>query len=1174
MLFKIAESLEPIKLEEYDSNSSIVSEGALEQFRKVAAELKQIAPKAKDFLYFSTVMMHAAEASLYDDDGKLLKDSSGKDVEAHWDKKGDSWKWMCSNPSIKPYKNNNNDIFPESELIKAHKKWIGRPLCLDHKSSSVDMIRGIIVDTYYDSPKKRIIALCALDKVNYPDLARKVETGVSNNVSMGVAVGEAICTDCGAVARVEADFCNHMRNKSCYGEINVGLNPIELSIVVNGADPKAKIKHIIAAANSLAQYVEMKKAYADHKPISPDAIQEIIVMLQNLKTEAEGCKEEPSHDESADEKDENDTQEAAVKPMATATTTVEDTTIKVAIAGIEEKISVLARELSKLTSEESNNMTTSKRAYFQGAGGVNEPTPGKPKYEKEEADSVRNTEDKHMVGVQDMGAVDGMFPGDEQKKKSLQRAAAEQEERAMKREAALSRAKEALQRKAYFQNGDDKASNPNTPTPGKAKYEKEDAESTRNKEDKQMVGAPPFPGVGKIDGLYDDDEATKKKLLRAKLKATFVKAASPNGSLNRGDSRWSIYADDRLILTATVAEISGNRVDSLYDSIATKEFGKSLLAKLKTEKFEKVAAQLKGAAENEMAPPAPPAPMPGAQGAPPPPAEGEGGAPTAGMPADMGGDPKEQEGEIISKLEETLQEATNLVGDLAEAHNADTNKEGDELTGFEELAQQPGAEEVASAAPPGAPTTASLVMLQRKLSKAIRAGIKTTVGDLRGHIEELKLAHSLMTDNIRMSDPDTRESVNDIVVDAINDAKHTIADSYRLMGAFVKYARGTEALVKRANRDVAMIKRAQAKEEGGVMTFPGDTLYSGSGKAPAPKPLQKGDGAKAAQGLADAMGPSKATATPVKPTPKPAPKPATDASSADDVSWVDDDVSDADDMNDIDVDINEVRPEPGTVEATTPKGDKLKINVEDANKLAFDLSTKEGRAAWRTKLAEKGMQYSDMLNKAHPGNGFTTQLDTKPTGDLAKVETLEETHQAMLDVANAPPKVRKMAEEIQKYVTAGKIDPDKDFPMLISQGLDPAAAKYWKQYWGEAKDGGSQFAADLIKEHAAFKQAEEQNVYRVKIARAYDMAYEMAERNMIGSDHSAINEQVNEIMNWGDDNFDSLKRLIARQPVQKRASAMPQVGMLGMSEVIVPAPAAEPSDLRTALNAIFSNKKY
>ena len=54
-----------------------------------------------------------------------------------------------------------------------------------------------------------------------------------------------------------------MKNKTCYGEINVDLNPIELSIVVNGADPRASIKHIIAAANTLNTYVENKQKELD-----------------------------------------------------------------------------------------------------------------------------------------------------------------------------------------------------------------------------------------------------------------------------------------------------------------------------------------------------------------------------------------------------------------------------------------------------------------------------------------------------------------------------------------------------------------------------------------------------------------------------------------------------------------------------------------------------------------------------------------------------------------------------------------------------------------------------------------------------------------------------------------------------------------------------------------------
>ena len=116
----------------------------------------------------------------------------GAKVEAHWEKTGKSWKWVCSDPNIKPYKNANGDIFPAEELLKSYKNFVGKPLCVDHKSSSVDAIRGIILDTYYDYKHHRIIGLCALDKVSYPDLARKVATGYSTSVSIGIGVGSVV----------------------------------------------------------------------------------------------------------------------------------------------------------------------------------------------------------------------------------------------------------------------------------------------------------------------------------------------------------------------------------------------------------------------------------------------------------------------------------------------------------------------------------------------------------------------------------------------------------------------------------------------------------------------------------------------------------------------------------------------------------------------------------------------------------------------------------------------------------------------------------------------------------------------------------------------------------------------------------------------------------------------
>src|SRR5690606_10792605 len=289
MFVKLGELIEISGVESVNSCLPAIDPVILQNFQKTARTLKQIAPKAEDFLYFSAVMMHAAEASSINDDGSIKLNASGEPVKVGWDKSGNTLRWQSNDLSVLPYRNSNGDIFPEEELVKAYKKWVGKPLCVDHKSSSVEHVRGYIVDTYYDYKLKRVVALCALDKEGFPQLARQVSTGVSTNVSMGTAVGRAICTDCAKVARVEADFCDHMRRKSGYGEINVDLNPIELSIVVNGADPKASIKNVLAAANSLHAYInnkenELKKSALNKNNVDDfrDALKAASVQLNKI----------------------------------------------------------------------------------------------------------------------------------------------------------------------------------------------------------------------------------------------------------------------------------------------------------------------------------------------------------------------------------------------------------------------------------------------------------------------------------------------------------------------------------------------------------------------------------------------------------------------------------------------------------------------------------------------------------------------------------------------------------------------------------------------------------------------------------------------------------------------------------------------------------------------------
>ena len=81
-IIKIAKSditPENIKLAALDEDDPEI----LQYFKKTAADLKAIAPKANDFLYFTCIMMHAAEASALDENGNLRKTADGKDVEVN-----------------------------------------------------------------------------------------------------------------------------------------------------------------------------------------------------------------------------------------------------------------------------------------------------------------------------------------------------------------------------------------------------------------------------------------------------------------------------------------------------------------------------------------------------------------------------------------------------------------------------------------------------------------------------------------------------------------------------------------------------------------------------------------------------------------------------------------------------------------------------------------------------------------------------------------------------------------------------------------------------------------------------------------------------------------------------------------------------------------------------------
>lgn len=1130
MIIKIGENISGVKVESAESCLPLLTDEIFEEFTKTAAGLKKVAPVADDFLFFSTVMMHAAEASAINDDGspKLLK--SGQPVKVGWkvDANG-SWKWETNDPTIKPYKNANLDIFPESELILAHKNWINKPLCIDHKSSSVDHVRGFIVDTYYDRNLKRIVALCALDKKNYPDLAHKVAVGITPSVSMGVGVSTAICFDCGKVAKVEHEFCNHMKTKTSYGEINVGLNPIELSIVVNPADTKAKIKHIIAAAENLNNYVKSKEDQLrkvaqpvfsaslnfsnydeDNKNgnnssfnISSNSLDSFINDLNKIieKLKSESNKNEDSEDSEKDSSESNDGSTLGLAlPSTEKLASMQDRDLE----SIASQLSLIKQSLDTLLDGE--KMSVKKEGYYQG---TEEPTPNEVKYDKDpKNEDLREKGDKQM-DVEDMGGPDGMHPGvksvgmsELERKKMLARASAE--ERALKRAAIVEAAKEALEKKSYVQGG----GGVNEPTPGKTKYQPEKMNDDLKEDgDKQMEGKKPFPGVGDVNKPYGDDLKTKEKLSRAGLTAKFVKASTGEGSVDLNKTSWEVYNDGKLVLKASVNQLCGGRGEAFYDSIATEDFGKKLLSQVKTAGANQVAKIYKLAQEQPA-----PAPMPEAPADPMamPPAEAP---PAEGQAADTE-DPKQK----ASRLSD---EALNVVSDLSEAVKA-LNEEGQNL-------QAPVAEGGAELPKSASYEDRAMQEMRKELNAELKANLKECIAELNDNISELDQVRDLCSK--RVVTASNRDLAFGLFNSSFDETKTTLANAYSLMDAFVKYAKGVDALVKKAQEasyenegdyedpldlDMETPSLDERDNEGYDEDQHGlsDLLDTEVDEDQAGNDFLKDNDAELLESGEDMMDLDEPTDLDVENL--------GDESGEDEVDLSDVDVSEAD--VDMKADqLNKFKP-----------GDKINV--------VASLNTKEGRMALRAKIAaDTKMKTSPLLHDAHPKGSFTPKLDQKPGEKLDQFEDLEDQHDVMMKLVNAPVKVRKEAEIIHKLISEGSLSVD-DLDELVARGADKETIAYYKKYYGQV-DGGSEFATELLKDHAKASIDEQIAKEKVKLARAYDLAGEMVEKGLCDNSRKAIASKVDEIMKLDDNGFESYKSIIASSTgVKKTASRLPLVG--------------------------------
>lgn len=1191
------------------------------RFIKMAKNLKKIAPKAEDFLYGHAIMMHAAEAALIDQKtGEPLKRPNGSLVEGKFEptkvRGFESVKWV-SPDNIKPYKNANGDIFPEAELIAAHKKWVGKPLCKDHKSDSVDGIRGIVIDTYYDPKFKRVHALFALDRKNYADLARKVETGYANSVSMGTGVGRSVCTECANVARTEREFCEHIRARANYGEINLDLNPIELSLVVNGADGLAKIRNIVASMNN---YVSKKQEriselMADRcvNPTELQALADSVADIQNrlnglmkvagdlgeetaatrtiMDLEEELSKvSDPKKRADLEEMIENlknELKEAEIETVEEAESvepirptagggqgyaTMPKENMESGITGwppfsperrlaskneegeqgaiseislLRDKVDLMIESFNELktqfkNSKEENNMNSARlrrraqkrRAYWQGGGGVN--APENLPYDKEDYKEVRDEEDKQMVGDPLETGSEGLHPGDKEVKERVQRAS-ELEERRMKR-------------RAYMQGGG------GVNHPDVLPYPKEDAESIRHNEDKQMVEP---DDMGGTDGLFPGDKDLKERIQRAKLTARFTKVADDQGNVIKDASTWQVLdkSNGEVLLSATAGEIFGDSLEESidgddqfntnWDYLSSKEYGKDLLAHIRSEGLEKVAYLLKGAQEPgmDMAPPAPEAPAAPAE--PAMPAEPE--APSVKV--------KEEKGEMQSKVDAALNDMEEKIAEIRELV---AGSDDGELVDIDVNISDEGK---GGAAPEAAPAPMDNLLASKK-----------KVLEVEGLLNEAADELALISEALEKGKPE--KALFSAASEALQDSKVVVAEADLILEAAKKKKDEDEAEDKAEDKkdekkkkaeellEEALKVRAQNREallESLAYGMEDDGEDMGEDMD---MDLDSGEVGKMKEDL----------------------EAISDMLKADDEEEEEEDDEEEDKKDKKDKDKKKDKDENDEEdEEDEEEDDSMDMMVgyvdeqgayhahdmaEDHNDdcgMAMDVD-EEDHGADMNALASRKAKRQEALSKiadvlgnyqldlgeakgateptyfqAHPDGGTTTELSHTKT-DGARVESLQEVHDKMLDVAKSGPRnVREAAATLNELVVEGKLKPEQIEGLVAAGKVDPAAAEYYKKYFGMAPDYKGNYGDELTKEFGEKKKEANLDVEKVKMRRAFDIALEAQKKGVIASTKVAFDKYVDDLMKLDDSGFESMKRVIAGVKAPS-TGALPRVG--------------------------------
>jgi len=1000
----------------------------------------------------------------------------------------------------------NCDIFPESQLKIAAKKWVGMPLCRDHESSSVDGIRGIILDAHYDEKFKQVIGLCALDKVNYPDLARKVTTGLVRYGSMGTAVEVSICSECGNRATTQKEYCSHVSGRTAHGEINIGLKPIEYSLVVQPAEPGAILLKCLASleeyrnefinygienvdemlgklSEKQASHLEtiMKTACGENDCSIPQRKKIIISFLSN-----NGFIKESDLKDTASHKN-SDIKSYAYQESGTDVErlTSGEPGIETQLFGTASNYSMLGTKNPEDEPDFAASTDVIKAVERDSSSAPLTSVAGVKDYDKlsinqlledimSETNLKKRAELRRRVAYMQGGeSVDdkayrepSVYKSDKmsetvrntQDRHLLQDADMDKltkEDMDLKEKLSRASLKEArLRRIAYMQGGesvDDKAYR----EPSVYKSDKM-SETVRNTQDRHLLQD------ADMSKLTKEDMDLKEKLSRASSKVESLKKVAyngptlttrfsvkrtPNGAINKSASVFEVFAGSKRVIAATAGDIFGSDLNDNWDWIKSEGYGKEVCRQIRASGIPYVSGLLKSAQQLPMPTDMPPAPADA--GAPPAPAD-------AGMelppPPEMGAPPAPMGAEMALPAEEGVEEEE----EVSEKSEDPASQIDEELTSIET-----------------AVSTVRDLVNELKDKQEADVDVNVFTGKKKeGEEDEGKLALS------RYLFTGLKKAYRDL--DSSADELAMVAETYENISKLSSSQRKEFfKLAQESRKDSARILG-----EATSLIRMAKTLVNANGLRKSAQPMSHSP-------MSHSM--------------------------MDDMSW-DDEASDMDSVSDY-VDYSD---EEDLVSYDDDVSDVMMHDSDDSSDLvAAAMDMRRARREAIVKQAESGL----LAKRSSARKALLKQAEEDESMDDAKdMKKHMKGHPQHEDDAEDVSSDDLKSDDLNDMSALHAV---KDIQMgMRSQENMAPGMKAGPQMSDEVK--AFDVRASALNSRMQEKKAEEEREsYRIKLRRAYDVGMDMQRKGLLPHTKVALDKQVDDIMSFDDGAFESFKRSIA-----------------------------------------------